>query len=46
MRILFTILEYLHLHNITLGDKGIVENLYLHDSKDWSSIYILDIFDL
>lgn len=46
MRILFTILEFLHLNNITLNNKGTVENLFLRDSKDWTSVYFLDVFDV
>ncbi|CAD8147456.1 unnamed protein product [Paramecium pentaurelia] len=46
MRILFTILEYLHLNNVVLGQKAIVQNLYLRNPKDWSSVYFIDHFDI
>ncbi|CAD8059973.1 unnamed protein product [Paramecium sonneborni] len=46
MRILFTILEYLHLNNIVLGNKAIFQNLYLRNPKEWSSVYFIDHFDI
>ncbi|CAK81935.1 unnamed protein product (macronuclear) [Paramecium tetraurelia] len=46
MRILFTILEYLHLNNVVLGHRAVVSNLYLKNPKDWSSVYFIDHFDL